>query len=173
MNSTRESGTKSSRATKYAAFRIFAFSILHFAFSGRAKENLERTRGGGQSEGMREGGRGWPRRHNCTIVNCPPLPNRGTTTKLATYSSSMPSLSEEVRGRAKERELSLVREVLSGLIGCASAALCLRAVEGREIQTGDISFARACRSKHTSSVRTLVIKRFKPRNPSQILPLRS
>ena len=56
----------------------------------------------------------------------------------------MPSLSEEVRGRAKERELSLVREVLSGLIGCASAALCLRAVEGREIQTGDISFARAC-----------------------------
>ena len=55
---------------------------------------------------------------------------------LTKYRVGRPST---VEGRAKERELSLVREVPSGLIGCASAALSLWAMEGKEIQTGDIS----------------------------------
>ena len=46
-----------------------------------------------------------------------------------------------VQGRAKERELSLVREVPPGLVGCASAALSLWVAKKREIHTGSISFA--------------------------------
>ena len=42
-----------------------------------------------------------------------------------------------------------MREVPSGLISCARAALGWRAVEWREIQTGDISFAQACSAKFT------------------------
>ena len=49
-----------------------------------------------------------------------------------------------LQGRVKERELSWVREVPSGLIGCALASLGLRVVEWRGIQTGDISFVRDC-----------------------------
>ena len=49
-----------------------------------------------------------------------------------------------VQGRAKERDLSLVREVPSEPIGCASAAVSQRVVEGKEIQTENIPFARAC-----------------------------
>ena len=40
------------------------------------------------------------------------------------------------QGRANERELSLVREVPSGLIGCALAALSKWMGGRREIQTG-------------------------------------
>ena len=50
----------------------------------------------------------------------------------------------EVQGQAKERELSLVREVTSGQIGSASAAPSKWVVGRREIQTGDFSFAQAC-----------------------------
>ena len=69
------------------------FFRLHSRFLGRPRELGKERREGGR-------GSGWPRRHNCTIVNCPPLPNRGTTAKLATcwsfYSSSMPSSVESV-----------------------------------------------------------------------------
>ena len=53
----------------------------------------------------------------------------------------------------------------------ASAALSYWVVRRRGIQTGDISFARACRSNHTSIVRTVVNKKFKSHNPSQIVPI--
>ena len=40
-----------------------------------------------------------------------------------------------VQGRAKERELSFMRQVPSGLIGCPSAGLSYWVAEEREIQT--------------------------------------
>ena len=41
----------------------------------------------------------------------------------------VPFESANIQGRAKERELGWVREVLSGMIGCASAALTKRVIE--------------------------------------------
>ena len=50
---------------------------------------------------------------------------------------------ETVQGQAKEKELSLVRDVPLEPIGRGLAALSYWVLERRESQTRDISFARA------------------------------
>ena len=57
-----------------------------------------------------------------------------------------------LQGEVKERELSWMREVPSGPIGCASAALSEWVVERREIQTGDISLHEPVRPHGSKGV---------------------
>ena len=75
------------------AIRIFAVSILDFAFPGHQRELGKDKRRGNR---VRKGGRGWPRRHNCTIVNCPPLAKQGDNDETGNLLVSMPSSVEEV-----------------------------------------------------------------------------
>ena len=61
-------------------------------------------------------------RANPTVLATRQMQNGGTR-GASTWSGSSGSHGEGIQGRVKEKELRLVREVASGLIGCASAAI--------------------------------------------------